>query len=144
MSWLKKVINTFKHSEQAEQIFAWLIDKGESGQATVKIINKSNLPVYKIILSIVNIQNDTSNGLDTPEYFRTFLILITPGESSIKVEPHRGMNFISGIEIAFEDFNRRYWIRKADNSLQSLKVPPQEYYNIPTPISWETPIKSNA
>lgn len=139
MKWLKKIFSFENDQQQANLVSAWLIAKEFESMTCVAISNLSNLPVYKMIISLVNVQNNASDGRYAPSLFRTYLSVIPPGKSYAMIELHQGMSFTPGIEIGFEDFNRRYWIRSGDNIVKSIVTPPYKYYNLTLPLSWEIP-----
>ncbi|HSZ86494.1 MAG TPA: hypothetical protein VK787_10710 [Puia sp.] len=125
-------------NEQATHISAWII-KEESNQAWVAIMNTSSLPIYKMILSTVNVQNKASSAKGLSIDFRSFLKLIPPGTFYTKNEIFHGMNFLSGIEIAFTDAAGKYWLRNGDGILEELEIEPYKYYDLALPLSWEYP-----
>ena len=134
-----KIFNKKKKSEQAKKISAWIFKEEEDSSAWIAIYNESDFPVSKMILSTVNTQIKASSGLDTPDEFRAFLSLIPPGKYYTRLQVHHGMNFLSGIEIAFIDKNGENWIRNGDGILNKINESPVQYYNLPSPISWEIP-----
>lgn len=136
---LIKIFNKKKKREQAKKISAWIAKEEEDSSAWIAIYNESDFPVSKMVLSIVNIQDKASNGLSTPDEFRAFLSLMPPGKYYTRLQVHHGMNFLSGIEIAFIDKYGENWIRTGDGVLSKIIESPVQYYNLPTPISWEIP-----
>ena len=135
-------MNLFKKKqarEQAEQISSWIFQEDEEGYAWVTIFNGSNFPIYKIILSIVNIQGSASNGKNTPNELRSFISLAPPGKHYARIQIHHGMNFLSGIEIAFKDTYGQCWVRNGEGILTSIDQLTHKYYGLYLPISWEQP-----
>lgn len=140
MKFLKKLLGFKMKESQAELITAWIDQEDDDGYGWVAIVNKSNIPVYKVILSVVNIQNDPSSGKDTPNFLRAYLDLVPPGKYYTRIQVHHGMSFISGLEIAFIDSFGQFWVRNGNSQLSKINMPPNEYYNIGLPLSWVHPI----
>lgn len=138
MSWLKNLFFKIDH-KQANQISVWLLEEDVDGQGWITISNQSDSPVYKMIISVVDVQRNASDGRLTPDSLRTYLSVIPPGKSYKKIEVHHGMSFETGLEIAFEDINKNYWIRSGDGILKKIDKPPFIYYSLLLPLSWEKP-----
>lgn len=124
--------------EQADLVSAW-IAKEEDVYAWIAVSNQSNLPVYKVILSTVNIQGKAASGIESPNDHRALLSVAPPGKWYTKLLIQRGMSFIPGVELAFMDNKGQYWVRTGDGILRAIHQPSYEYYNLTMPVSWEYP-----
>ncbi len=138
MGWFKKLFSNIDQ-KQANKISVWLLEEDADGQGWITISNQSDSHVYKMIISVVNVQRNASDGRLTPDSLRTYLSVIPPGKSFEKIEIHHGMSFKTGFEIAFEDINKNYWIRTGDGVLKKIDKPPYIYYSLLLPLSWEKP-----
>jgi len=134
-----KLFNKKREFEEVNQISAWIVKDDEDNFAWVAIFNGSAFPVSRIILSTVNIQVKASSGLRTPNELRSFLSIVPPGKYYTRLQIHHGMNFLSGVEIAFKDRHGKSWVRNGDGFLSKISQSPEEYYGLPLPISWENP-----
>ncbi len=130
-----------KDKEEAKLISAWIIKEDEDGWAWVTISNQSRFPIYKIILSTVNIQLKPTSGLETPNEIAASLSVVPPGKYFTRIQIHHGMGFISGIELAFQDSHGKNWIRNGVGITRKLNLSPSEYYSLPLPLSWEKPLE---
>lgn len=137
MSFSKKIV----HNEQANLITAWIEKETEDTHAWVAVLNQSNFPVYKMILTTVNVQVNASDGREAPNDFRFFLKVAPPGKHYIKTLIHHGMGFSSGIEIAFTDKDNAHWVRSGNNILVKINETPVEYYGLALPLSWDYPLE---
>jgi hypothetical protein len=130
--------------DQAENISAWAdAEKGGGKYAILAILNKSNEPIYHVIVSIVAFQGAgprDARELDPHTPFRAFISSVPPGRTLVKVDGgYRGMSFHPGVEIAFVDKANRSWIRKGHGELVSIENNPTSYYNLTGPFSWQLP-----
>jgi hypothetical protein len=82
--------------DQAEHISAW-VDTEEGGKyAVLAILNRSNEPVYQVIVFIVVFQSTvpTYNNPSTDNRFRSFISIVPPGKVLVRVDGgYRGMHF---------------------------------------------------
>lgn len=139
VKWLKKKADR----SQADKISAWITEEVEENDlAWVTILNESNKPVTKLIISTVNIQNKPTSGRETPDDHRCYIGLLPPGKYFARLLTHRGMNFLSGVELSFIDSSGQTWIRQGDGELLAINKSPEQYYNLDLPISWEVPMNN--
>lgn len=109
--------------------------------ALIVILNRSNEPVYQVIVSIVAFQgpplNNSPNG---NSYFRGFVSVVPPGRACVKVNGgYRGMGFHPGVEVAFVDKANRSWVRSGQGTLIPISEKPQDYYGLYAPLGWQLP-----
>jgi hypothetical protein len=129
-----------EHEQQALLISSWVSE--ENGDHTIiTILNHSDEPIYKVILSIVNIKGRNAwGGKKIPNELRACISIVPPGKYYAKVGTgYNGMNFRPGIEIAFIDKKGDCWIKNGDGKIEEIKQFPNEYYDIPLPIGWTLP-----
>jgi len=131
--------NKREGSTQAQGISAWIVSGGDDIFSWVAINNASHYPISKVILSVVNVQVKASKGTEAPHEFRSYLSIAPPGICYTRIQIHRGMSFLAGIEIAFIDKDGQSWVRDGSGILVKIAKPTYVYYGIPLPISWEFP-----
>src|SRR5260370_15091373 len=127
--------------DQAEHISAW-VDTEEGGKyAVLAILNRSNEPVYQVIVTIVAFQGTTPTfGTNQYNPFRGFISVVPPGKVLVRVDGgYRGMYFHPGVEIVFVDKANQNWVRKGDGELVSIPKNPTSYYNLNGPFNWQLP-----
>lgn len=133
---------TRRKDQQALKIAAWIDEELEDGFAWVAIINESNFPVTKLILSTVNIQGKVSSGRETNSMYRSFLSVVPPGKCYFHLRVNNSMGFRSGVEAAFIDVNGLCWVRDGQGRVKKIRQQPEEYYSLALPVSWEMPLQS--
>jgi hypothetical protein len=129
---------------QAALVSAWPTAPTGSERTQIALLNNSESPVYRVIVSLVMIQGsgprDGRQLRDHLRQYQTSLALIPPGRSSTSVAAGwAGMSRRPGVELAFTDRAGVHWIRSADGVLTELASAPVEYYDITPPLSWGTP-----
>ena len=128
------------HEEQALLISSW-ISAENADHTIISILNHSNEPIYKVLLSIVNIKGTNAwPGKQTPIIWRSFISIVPPGKYYARVaNGYMGMMFRPGIEIGFIDKKGNCWIKNGDGKIEEIKEFPNDYYSIPLPIDWTLP-----
>lgn len=128
--------------DQAKNISAWIGPINDRCMATFITLNRSESPVYEVIVSLVAVQGAAfSDGLETPYEYRGFLSVLPPGEQSVgSVMADGGMGLHFGVEIAFTDSSGVSWVRKSDGSLNKINTRAVEYYGLSRPLTWEYPV----
>lgn len=134
-------------TSQAKKISAWIdvdYDKDKASSLKQKtpfekivISNKSDLPIFNIVLSIVDGRHSDADGRNTPDNFRRCIHTMPPGNGFI-VAPngYHGMGFVGAIEIGFEDSSNHYWVRHGNGSLEGIDEGTLKYYKVPLPPSY--------
>ena len=132
---------------QAEQIAGWPARDTEA-QMSILLSNRSQLPVYRAVVSRVAIQG---SGATTGKQVRRLglpgeqqtLAVIPPGESQLTFPAgFGGMSRRAGIELAFLDAAGVYWLREADGTLRELAQPPEAYYKLALPLDYAFPSRT--
>lgn len=110
------------------------------------IVNENTLPIYNVIVSVVTLYGagPSVNGEDNDGDYPCRLLFheIVPGTWGAMIKTHgSGMGLVTTLEIAFTDSLGQSWIRRGNGILKKIENSPLEYYKIPLPASWSTPIR---
>jgi hypothetical protein len=121
---------------QAESISAWIKEGGVS-KANIAILNNSNEPIFKAVISLVTYQGAGPQSGKNNSY-QTLVGIVPPGMLT-KTIPHGGAGMMMrfGLEIAFTDKAGAHWIRTVDGKLKSIPKAAADYYEIPPPQDWQ-------
>lgn len=110
------------------------------------VFNDNTLPIYNVIVSVVSLygagpsENGEDNDRDYP--CRVLFHEVIPGMWGAMIRTHgSGMGLIMGLEIAFTDSMGQNWIRRGNGILQKIDTNPLDYYEIPLPPAWSTPLR---
>ncbi len=139
---------------QAELVSAWIGDVRTSNDFNIKIgapsdiatnlelSNASGSPVYRAVLSVVDIQGIGWRGEGkAPDGYQVCISIVPPGRFHLTL--HRGFGSGMGshmaIEIAFTDAAGKYWVRRASGRLDELTVDPVTHYQVTRPVGWMVP-----
>lgn len=124
---------------QAEKITAWVIsNNGE--HAVICIWNKSDKPIYEVIVCLVAFQGaGDPTGITIPNDFKAFLSVSPPGKSYLALHGHSGMCFHPTAKVVFTDSNGLNWSREGNGRLNHIHQKPVEYFKLSRPLGWELP-----
>lgn len=135
-----------ENRKQAENISAWISIEEKihsSGhfktkRKTIVLSNKSNLPIYNVVVSIVDGRHSDADGKNVPKEFQRYIHIVPPGDGII-IAPHgyQGMNFVGAVEIGFEDSGNRSWVRRGNGRLEKIAEDTFEYYKVASPPSYD-------
>lgn len=125
--------------DQASHISTWLIES-PIDLGKVCLLNKSNEPVFEVIISVVTIQgagiSDAQEASSDYE-FRLFIGVLPPGSYLNQIKfGGNGMMMRFALEIAFTDCFGKHWVRKGNGRLIKIKESPTDYYKLTKPIGW--------
>lgn len=126
---------------QSKDISAWIGPSDEDFMTTMTVSNRSDSPVYEVVVSLVAVQGAAfCDGLETPIEYRGFLSTLPPGKQNVgRVHLDGGMGLHFGVEVAFTDSRGVNWVRKCDGSLNRIYNKAVEYYGLSRPLTWEYP-----
>ena len=114
-----------KEWEQAKCVAAWIEDdfiENEHGLfSMIRISNKSDLPIYDVVISrdlVTETVSEMGKGDENCTYFQS----VAPGnyKAMIKSNGH-GMSHRFDASISFRDANGKYWYRDATGHLRKIK-----------------------
>lgn len=140
---------------QAESISAWvgsdwLRPDPERTTQRIELLNASREPVYRVVALLVMLPRgpeDTSQMGRVAKneyggYFMSMLSVLPPGRHYTTVPPPPTMMFRRyGVQLAFTDRAGVHWLRTADGALTEIKQPAPDYYELPLPHDWATPVE---
>lgn len=131
---------------QAKMVSAWLdikhqevgTGKFKTSREIIMISNRSDLPIFNVVLSIVDGRNSDADGITTPKEFQKCIHVIPPGNWFIAAPiGYNGMGFVGAIEIGFEDSSNRSWIRRGNGSLEEIRSEIMKRYKVDLPPSYD-------
>lgn len=142
---------------QAELLSAWIgdvrwgnvLELGSGGPGDVEtdleLSNASGSPVYRAVLSVVDIQGTGWRGQgNAPDGHQFCLSVIPPGRFHLTI--HRGFGGGMGIhweaELAFTDAAGHHWVRRSSGLLEELGEDPITHYHVVRPVGWMVPTDS--
>jgi hypothetical protein len=124
---------------QAEKITAWVV-KNNGQHATICVWNKSEKPIYEVIVCLVAFQGaGDPSGITTPNDFKAFLSVAPPGKSYLATRGHSGMSFHPTAKVVFVDSSGLNWSREGNGRLNRIHIRPVEYFKLHRPLGWELP-----
>lgn len=137
-----------EEKHQARLISAWLdetvceSEDSSTVRRRVMIRNDSSAPVYKVIITCVGMAGagPPLKGIECDRNYphRRCIGVLPPGLCSTTISTDgSGMGVVLGIEIAFSDSAGRSWARGGEGCLKKLDAPPDKYYQLNYPITWE-------
>lgn len=133
----RKKENDREEKKQASQISGWVEDLDCVDFATIVIKNSSNNPIYNII---TNVHGTSENIGVATESTQTYIRLIKPGTSKIRIDPiGGGMHTRAFLEIGFRDCNGNSWIKNDNGEFRKINESLQDHYELTEPLSWEMP-----
>jgi hypothetical protein len=131
---------------QAVHVSTWIVQPSGFPMYAA-VLNKSNEPVYEVIISLVGIQGAFPHDAhEVKEYYpyRSFLNVLPPGRFYISIpSAGHGMSTSFALEISFTDSSGHHWVRKGNGKLIKITQCAIDYYNIPRPVGWEYPSIEN-
>ena len=143
-----------KRRAQAELISAWIGDVRTSNDFNIKtgapsdiatsleLSNASGSPVYRAVLSVVDIQGTGWKGQGkAPDGYQFCVSIIPPGRFHLTIHRGFGAGMAShmAIEIAFADVAGQHWVRRASGLLEELGTDPITHYQVTRPVGWMVP-----
>ena len=137
-----------EEKHQARLISAWLdetvceSEDSSTVRRRVMIRNDSSAPVYKVIITCVGMAGagPPLKGIECDRNYphRRCIGVLPPGLCSTTISTDgSGMGVVLGIEIAFSDSAGRSWARGGEGCLKKLDAPPDIFYQLNYPITWE-------
>lgn len=152
--WCYNIKNKKKESvkAQASLVSAWikeyLVEDITQPYSVVSLNNLSNMPVYNVVVTVVEIMNNNSyvkSGKDVRRKIKknnyeesngVILDILPPGKYKCKL-PYisTGMQKRAGVEIAFRDSMNNFWVRSVDGHLSQINKDPYNYYDLFKPMS---------
>lgn len=142
---LEKIENASR--KQAENISAWIsIDERLYGKFEFKmqreiivLSNRSNLPIYNVVVSIVDGRHGDADGKKTPTEFQRYIHTLPPGNGFVfSPQGYQGMGFVGAVEIGFEDSGNRSWVRHGNGGLEEIYEGIFKHYDVTLPPSYDT------
>ena len=124
----------------ANDVAAWLVRDGGSEMSFGLVVqNGSKQVAYDMIASLVSLQGAfRETAVGDARGFQRFLGIVPPGELRTRIEyGGDGMFLRFGIELAFQDPQGRFWLRKGNGFLNEVFQSPLELYGIDPPVSWD-------
>jgi len=141
---LEKIEN--ERRKQAENISAWIsLDERLYGKFEFKmqreiivLSNRSNLPIYNVVVSIVDGRHGDADGNNTPTEFQRYIHTLPPGNGFIfSPQGYQGMGFVGAVEVGFEDSGNRSWVRHGNGSLEEINEGTLKYYKVALPPTYD-------
>ncbi len=139
---------------QAELVSAWIGDVrtsndfdmkigGPSDTATnLELSNASGSPVYRAVLSIVDIQGTGWKGQGkAPDGYQFCVSIIPPGRFHLTIRRGfgAGMGIHWEVELSFTDAAGQHWVRRASGLLEELDADAVTHYQVSRPVGWLVP-----
>jgi hypothetical protein len=132
--------------QQAEHVTAWFVPLPEQYKehypetcVGLYVHNASNQMVYDVVAEVV-IARKTAVG-DTEERnieFGATVGNVPPGGFTGHIDTGGGfLGRRHTIELAFQDADGRYWLRRGNGKLARVRKHPLDLFNIPRPASWQ-------
>ncbi len=128
-----------KAIRQASAVSAWISDKkGNNGNAVVCVSNKSELPIYEVVLS-KDIVIDNKSKIGTTNAICAFVRTVPPGLYEVEVPDHGGGMYQQfDASISFRDAKGMNWCRDALGHLKKAKRSSIELRNLELPLGSST------
>ena len=133
--------------EQAKRISGWPAkDYKGSEQTFMVLLNRSDEPVYEVIVALVVVQGAGSyHGEDhVLRDERRILSVLPPGRWKVGIRSgwHGGSRF-PGAEVAFTDRAGVHWIRRATGKLEEIQEPAIDHFKLHRPQGLGFPSQMN-
>lgn len=140
--------------EQADKIAAWY-EKMDIGPEpcnpysvfmSVMVRNHSESPVYDVVITCVGMHGagPALRGEEMGGDYKNRVLLpqVNPGSWGAWLPTDGGgMGVITTVEIAFRDSRGSSWVRRGSGFVEPLPKSPLDYYGVPLPAPWSTPIR---